>query len=495
LIAASLACLYTIILIGMSIMGFQSLVLSLLYLVHRRNVPRKPPPPEIWPHVTVQLPTFNERFVVERLIDGICSLDYPRNALTIQVLDDSTDGTTELARKRVALHRARGVDITLLHRENRLGYKAGALAAGLQTAPGDLIAIFDADFIPPADFLRQTIPYFTSNPDLGMLQTRWEHLNPDENLLTLGQALSIDTRFVVIQTARNRSGLLLNFNGSGGIWRRACIEDAGGWDRSNLTEDLDLSYRAQMRGWQMLYLPGLTVPGEIPPSMSVYKLQQHRWSQGGIQTLLKLIRSLWQAPLTLAQRVAGVVHLASYLWHPLMLAYILISLPILLLPGFRLPSMIWLLPAGLGAPLLLLLSQWGMHPHWKRRLAYFPVLIFLGVGLCLNNTLAVLKGFSHHHTPFHRTPKFNRKSPSSLPFAQDYTLPVNRTVWGEFALGGYALGAFILALGRLPMMAPTLGLIALSFGFVSGMGLLERRNARIHPRTGGGSHGVVDHED
>ncbi len=259
--------------------------------------------------------------------------------------------------------------------------REGALANGLRCAAGDFIAVIDADFIPPPDLLRRLIPCLIADPGLGMAQARWTHLNAGENLITRGQALSLDGHFAVIQPARSRAGLLFNFNGSGGVWRRDCIEDAGGWSGRSLTEDLDLSYRAQLKGWRMAYLSEVVVPGQIPGGIAAYKQQQYRWARGGIQALMELAPEIWRAPLSLAQRIGGLLHLASYLAHPLMLIYLLLSLPIVLTAGVQLPALQWMLPAGFGPPLLILLSQWGSYPDWKRRMLYFPVQICLSVGV------------------------------------------------------------------------------------------------------------------
>jgi cellulose synthase/poly-beta-1,6-N-acetylglucosamine synthase-like glycosyltransferase len=312
--------------------ALNSWILTFLFLRHRQD---SEPRPELqhFPRVTVQLPIFNESLVVERLIDSVVQLAWPRDRLQIQVLDDSTDETTAIAQARVDALRAQGVDIELVHRTDRAGFKAGALKEGLKSATGEFIAIFDADFVPDPDWLRKTIPHFSSRPRLGMIQTRWAHLNRDYSLLTHAQAIALDGHFVVEQAARHRSGLLMNFNGTAGVWRKSCIADAGGWHGDTISEDLDLSYRAQLRGWECLYLPDVAAPAEIPPQLAAFKRQQFRWAKGSIQCLKKLVRPVTVARLPFIVRWQALVHLSTYLIHPLMLTLLLVSLPLMLVAG------------------------------------------------------------------------------------------------------------------------------------------------------------------
>jgi len=275
----------------LSLYGLNSLMLTGIYLLRRRDISPEPLSPAEWPRVTVQLPIYNELHTAERLLTAVAGLDYPRDRLEIQALDDSTDATRELVTKVVERLRQQGVDIVHITRHDRAGFKAGALTMGLVQAKGELVAIFDADFLPPADFLKRLVPYF-SDTAVGFIQTRWGHVNRDYSTLTQTEALGMDGHFVVEQTARNRAGLFINFNGTAGIWRRDCIDDAGGWTGDTLTEDLDLSYRAQLRGWRSTYLPGMVVPSELPPQIAAFKRQQARWAQGSIQTALKLIPPL-----------------------------------------------------------------------------------------------------------------------------------------------------------------------------------------------------------
>ncbi len=418
--------------------------------------------------MTVQLPIFNERFVVERLINAACALDYPAEALFIQVLDDSTDVTTELARKRVDFHRAAGRNIRLLHRQERPGYKAGALACGFNEANTELIAIIDADFVPPANFLRRLVPHLAADTSLGMVQAAWRHINADTNWVTRGQAILLDTHFLVIQPARSMSGLLLNFNGSGGIWRRACIADAGGWHTDTLAEDLDLSYRAQVCGWSMLYLADEPIPGEVPPQIAALKRQQYRWARGGIQVLRKLGRRIWLAPLSLPKRVMGTLHLSSYMTGPLFMLFLLVCMPFAILYIGRLPLLPWLLPVGLGPPFLLLISQWAGYPDWKSRAVYLPITIFLGIGLALNNTRAVLAGVATRAPgAFIRTPKFGLRDAEDSWQGKANKLPVDWTLWAEAAMTLYTVILLVLAVQRMPAFVPVLSLCAISFGYVT----------------------------
>ena len=451
-----------------------TLVLLALWWRHRRDDFSAPRPAEDdWPTVTVQLPVFNEREVIGRLIDAVAAFDYPRAKLRVQVLDDSTDDTRLVVAQRVERFSRAGLDITHLRRTDRRGYKAGALAAALEQTDSDLIAILDADFVPPPDFLRRVVPHFLADPRLGMVQTRWGHLNAEENLLTRGQALSLDGHFVIEQTARSRGGLLLSFNGAGGVWRAVAIRDAGGWSDATLTEDLDLSYRAQLKGWRFRYLPDVVVPAEVPPQIAAYKRQQARWAKGNTQVLLRLLPEVWRCPhFTLAQKCMGTLHLCQYLVHPLMLALLLLTLPMLITSAIKGLSLAPLGLAGLGPPLLYVLSQRTLYPDgwtWARRMLAFPALMALGTGLALTNTLAVLSALLGQPNVFQRTPKFRGQSWQQ----SGYALHFSWTTFGEAALAVYALWCGMLMLRFLPSLAPFLFLYAYAFGTVALWGLAE----------------------
>ena len=403
--------LYYSILGTLAIYGSHRLILVWRFWRTRNQTPPLPPPPEIWPAVTVQLPIFNERYVAERLIDAVCRLEYPRDRLEIQVLDDSTDDTREIVAAVVDGWRQRGIDIRHIHRIDRSGFKAGALAAGLEIAKGELVAVFDADFVPQANFLHQTVPYF-ADPELGMAQARWGHINRSYSLLTRIQAVLLDGHFVVEHTARNRSGCFFNFNGTAGIWRRRAIEDAGGWAHDTLTEDLDLSYRSQLAGWRFLYLPDLVVPAELPAEINAYKSQQHRWAKGSIQTGRKLLTKILRAPIPLRAKLEAFFHLTNNLAYPLMIA-----LSVLIFPAMALRSddALWsllaidlplFLAATVSVILFYLASQSVLGIPWWRALFQMPALMGLGIGLAVNNSRAVLSGLLHDGGVFHRTPKY-----------------------------------------------------------------------------------------
>jgi cellulose synthase/poly-beta-1,6-N-acetylglucosamine synthase-like glycosyltransferase len=488
-----LSILFLITALLVALYGANALMLSALYLRDRRRREEQvashvigqarhfkvrsalPADPPAWPVVTVQLPLFNELYVVKRLIDAVASLDYPHQLLQIQVLDDSTDETTRLARASVAHYRKLGLDIELTHRRERCGFKAGALAAGLETARGEYIVIFDADFLPPSDFLRRTIPHLVAEPRLGFLQTRWGYLNADYSALTRAQTIALDGHFVVEHLGRNRSGLLMNFNGTAGVWRRDAIESAGGWHSDTLTEDVDLSFRAQLAGWHALYLPEVEAPAELPPQIAAFKRQQARWATGAAQCLVKLARPLWRgtleapAPRTLrgerehdspsghAQaepqprlswpaRLEGLLHLGVWIAHPMSLVLLFLTLPLLLgqIPLTLNLTVFWLV--ALGPTFSYALSQEYLYPDWKRRMLYMPVLALVGTGLALSNTLAIAKGLRRRDTPFRRTPKFRIERQGDRWIGSRYALPFDWVTIGELALALYALATIGVAL-------------------------------------------------
>ena len=429
--------IYVIAALLLAIYGANSLLLTMVYWRVRQRQPAEPPLSRA-PRVTVQLPIYNEVHVVERLIDAVAQLDYPAHRLQIQVLDDSSDETTAIAQARVDAHRARGVDIVLVRRQGREGYKAGALAHGLRRATGELMAIFDADFVPEPDFLRRTVPYFLADPGLGFLQTRWGHLNADYSPLTRVQALALDGHFAVEQTARQRAGWFMNFNGTAGLWRRACIEESGGWSGDTLCEDLDLSYRAQVAGWRAAYLPQVVAPAEVPPQLAAFKRQQFRWAKGSIQCLRKLAGDVWRTERSLAARLEGLVHLSGYLAHPLMVLMLLATLP-LLLSGARLNwPLAYLSLASLGPPLLYAVGQKALYPDWWQRYGRMPLLVLLGSGIALNNSVAVLQGLLGSESHFRRTPKFRLEGKNGQWQGQRYALTLDWMILGELLLALYA---------------------------------------------------------
>ncbi len=415
----------------------QALLLYRYWRTH--HIKAKTPSIDSFPAVTVQLPLYNEQYVATRLIDAVAKLDYPKDKLLIQVLDDSTDNTAQIVERYLAKLEKQGFHVQHIRRPQRTGYKAGALAYGMASIQHDYIAIFDADFIPPTDFLKQTIPHLVHNSQIGVVQTRWGHLNSDDNWLTRSQTLSIDAHFIVEQTARNRSGWLIPFNGTGGVWRRECIESAGGWSDDTLTEDLDLSYRAQIKGWQSLFLPDIEVPGEIPPQLAAYKQQQSRWAMGNTQCLMKLAEPILVAKLSLSQKIMAIQHLCQYLPHPLMLMLLLLTPPLLLTHSLADMPLAPLGIVGLAPPLMYIVSQMRLHDNWFSRLKAFPALLLIGTGISLSNTLAVIGAIIGTKVEFRRTPKFVDD------WAENhYALQGDLTIWLELVLTGYALwGAWL----------------------------------------------------
>ena len=409
------------------------------------------------PRVTTQLPLFNEPHVAERLLRAVAALDYPRDRHEIQVLDDSTDETREIVDAVAAELRAAGHDVRVLRREQRLGYKAGALRHGMGAASGEFFAIFDADFVPAPDFLRRTVPIFALRPGIGFLQTRWTHLNARDSLLCEAQATGIDAHFLVEQTARAAGGLFMNFNGTAGVWRRRAIEDAGGWQDDTLTEDLDLSYRAQLAGWAPHYLPEITVPGELPASVGAYRQQQFRWAKGSIQTACKLLPAVLAAPVHPLKKLFACFHLTHFFVHFLLLLNCLLALPILLWCRTAPPEpwfTIFCIAGGftLGAPLGIYLVAWLTLPRAERsRLRSVPAIMLLGGGLALSNGRAVLEALIRVHSPFWRTPKSGGLA-AHTPATQSW-MPLLELALGVYALialllffarGGWFLGPFLL---------------------------------------------------
>lgn len=424
-----------------------------------------------WPVVAVQLPIYNEVFVVERLLDSVAALDYPRDRLIVQVLDDSNDETSDVIARKVAELQAGGLEIHHVQRPVRKGYKAGALSYGLTLLKqAEFVAVLDADFVPPPEFLRRTVAPLVEDSNLGMVQTRWGHLNSTDNVLTMGQMLALDGHFVVEQTARNRAGWLMNFNGTCGVWRIRTIEEAGGWQDSTLAEDLDLSYRAQLQGWRFLYLSDVIVPGELPPHIAAYKQQQARWAKGGTQCMTQLMRPVWTNPqLTLMQRFMGTMHLCQYMVHPVIITMLLLTPVLLVTHTLETLPLGTLGMAGFGPPLIFVVSQQALHKKtWRRNLRALPTLLILGTGMAWNNTRAVMSGLMGRQEEFKRTPKFASNARGSK-----YSLKLNFNIFLEFGLAAYAMGSFILASRISPSLAPYLLIYAIAFAMVGFWGLRD----------------------
>ncbi len=402
---------YLTVLIGLSAYGIHRYVIIYLFLKNRKRAVTPFSQFEQLPKVTMQLPIFNEVYVVERLLKSVSEIDYPRELLHIQVLDDSTDETRELTASCVENLQCRGFNVELIHRVDRTGFKAGALETGLVSAESDFVCILDADFVPQPDLLRKTIHFFT-DPKVGMIQTRWGHLNRGYSLLTRVQAMFLDGHLLLEQTARSRSGRFFNFNGTAGLWRRSCIEEAGGWQHDTLTEDLDLSYRAQLAGWKFIFLSDVITPAELPVDMNGFKSQQHRWTKGSVQTCKKLLPTIWRSPLPLLIKIEATAHLTSNF------AYLLLAcLCVLLHPSIGGPQAGWLrmllvdvpifLTASVSVAVFYICAQRELHPGtWMKEILLLPCLLALGVGLSLNNARAVLEAVFNHKSDFARTPKY-----------------------------------------------------------------------------------------
>jgi cellulose synthase/poly-beta-1,6-N-acetylglucosamine synthase-like glycosyltransferase len=403
---------YFFVMVILAMYGIHRYALVYNYFKNRRNVPGPPPEITVWPKVTVQLPIYNERYVIERLIETVALFDYPRELLDIQVLDDSTDQTQSVARDCVERHRDLGVPISYIHRDNREGFKAGALQEGLKTATGEFVAIFDADFIPPADFLRRTIPYFIE-PQLAMVQTRWSYVNRGYSTLTEVEAIMLDGHFAIEHSSRFRSGLFFNFNGTAGIWRRTSIEDSGGWQHDTLTEDTDLSYRAQIRGWKFLYLPEIECPSELPVEMNAFKSQQARWAKGLMQTAKKILPRVIRADVPFATKAEAFFHLTANISYPLMVFLSIILLPAMIVRFYQ----GWFQVLVIDLPLFLastcsissfyLSAERAFYPKtWKRTFWYLPFVMAVGIGLSVRNAVAVLEAIVGKKSEFVRTPKY-----------------------------------------------------------------------------------------
>ncbi len=462
---------YAAAIVGLALYGLHILTLILLYIRHRRDFLHIPTyATEKLPLVTVQIPLRNERYVVRRILAAVAAMHWPRDRLEIQVLDDSDDETTALAQEEVRRLQAQGFCATILHREQPTGHKAGAMAVGMTQARGEYIAIFDADFRPTPDFLRCTVPHLMANPRLGMVQARWGHLNADYSPITRAQAIALDAHFVVEQIARNRSGLLINFNGTAGVWRRRAIEEAGGWQSDTVAEDLDLSYRAQLAGWEALYLPGVVAPAEIPPLVAAFKQQQYRWAKGAAQVLRKLWWAILSSRhLTWAQKVMALLHLSGYFAQPLLLVLLLLALPMTLRPC-PLPPIVASLGFLSAVPsLLYLVGQMDLHRDWLRRLLAYPVLMLLGLGIAWSTTLALWDGLLHWGGAFVRTPKFRLQGREGDWRRAVYRLRPDRATPGEALIGIYTL-AILWAIyrtghtGFLPLALLYAGGIALVLG-------------------------------
>lgn len=476
--AIALLIVYGLLLSFILLFSVVQLQLTWAYL-HKEKHVRMMPPPVFGkrPLVTVQLPLYNERHVVERLIDQVAKMDWPHDRFEVQVLDDSTDETTRLAAERVAHWQAQGIDITLIRRPDRTGFKAGALAYGTERAKGELIAIFDADFLPPTDMLQAVVPWF-NDPGIGMVQTCWGHINRDSNLLTRLQAFGLDAHFSVEQVGRNTMGRFINFNGTAGVWRKACITDAGGWRPDTLTEDLDLSYRAQLKGWQFHYLENVVSPAELPAAMNALKTQQYRWNKGAAECVVKNLPSVLRDPaLSFSTKVHALFHLMNSTVFVCILGTALLSVPVLLVkqdhPELRMLFNIAIVFTF--ALLVLVVFYWIAHrkdmPEWRGTLRFlwtFPLFLSVSMGLSLHNAIAVLEGYAGRRTPFLRTPKLGGDKGDKAIRRDGYWRSVISPITVlEGAIAAYAVWGIVIGfrtgdLGLLPYHI----MLALGFGLV-----------------------------
>jgi cellulose synthase/poly-beta-1,6-N-acetylglucosamine synthase-like glycosyltransferase len=391
------------------IYGSHGFVMMFYHHKYRKNIP-KPKDSFEEAIVTIQLPMYNELYVAERLIDSICEMDYPKEKMEIQVLDDSTDETVDLVARVVKEKQALGFDIQHIRRTDRSGFKAGALKEGLKTAKGKYVAIFDADFIPKRNFLNNTLKYFSSDK-IGLVQTRWEHLNEDFSMLTKIQALALNGHFVIEQSVRNKAGFFIQFNGTGGVWKKECIEDAGNWHADTLTEDLDLSYRAQLKGWKFVYLRDFTTPAELPAEMNALKAQQFRWTKGAIETGKKLLPMVWKSKVSMRIKLQATFNLTNNLVFPFTLLAGILNVPLVFIknagPYWNFFNfMAVFVVAFISTFLFYLFAQKDVYTDWRKKIALFPIFMAGSMGFALNNTRAVIEGLMSRKSEFVRTPKF-----------------------------------------------------------------------------------------
>ncbi|MFQ5920450.1 MAG: cellulose synthase family protein [Nitrososphaerales archaeon] len=477
----------------MSLYSFNFYYLVYLSIKNRRWVR---PVPNGFPLVTVQLPIFNEKYVAAKLIKSVCAMDYPKERLQVQVLDDSTDDPKEMCRELVEYYRSRGYDIVHITRKNRTGYKAGALREGLRTVKGEFVAIFDADFAPPVWFLKKAMTYFSSEK-IGFVQCRWGHLNEDYSPLTQALALSLDFHFLIEQKAKSLSHLFMNFNGTAGIWRKRCIEDAGGWHANTLVEDLDLSYRAQMKGWRSLFLDKIVVDGELPVQINAAKRQQYRWAKGSIQCALKLIGDItMNRKLPADTKIQAFVQLTRHVVHPLMLLQFML-LPLLLAIDYKLyPISIYPVSAlvayilfGPAFYIYVIKRLW--RQSWLNKAKAYLYLIFFATGISVNNTVAVFDALNGGKPEFLRTPKFGITSKGEGWKGKAYALPFTKTTLLEIFFGAWGiLGIFIAIFSGNPVYVPILALQTVGFIYIASLSI-----AHSTFKNGGSPNTKAKHEE
>ncbi len=459
--------------------------MAFLYYRHKFKLPTPKGALESLPKVTIQLPIFNEMYVVERLVDSVCRIDYPRELLEIQVLDDSTDETCAIARACVERQRQKGHDIVYIHRTNRQGFKAGALENGLKLAKGQFVAVFDADFVPSPDFLMRTVPFF-SDEKVGMVQVRWGHLNREFSLLTQAQSIFLDGHFIIEHTARNRSGCFFNFNGTAGIWRRDTISDAGGWQHDTLTEDLDLSYRAQLKGWQFVFLPEVISPAEVPVDMNAFKSQQHRWAKGSIQTAKKLLPTILKSDLPLAVKREAFFHLTNNMAY-LLMVLLSVLMPISMVVRFQhglygtlFLDLPFFLTATASVCFFYVAAQRERGAKGWERVKYLPFLMSLGIGLAISNAKAVAEALLNQQSGFARTPKTGAEGKKTVAVKKAYRGSKSLLPLVELLFAAYFTGALWFAIdARIYTSVPFIVLFLAGFLYVGSSSLLQGLSGRM----------------
>ncbi|MBI5050313.1 MAG: glycosyltransferase [Nitrospirae bacterium] len=477
--------IYFFVLMSVFIYAAHRYYMVYLYYRYQKDKPLPKGKLSSLPRVTVQLPLYNEMYVVRRLIAASCSIDYPKELLDIQVLDDSIDETSKIARECVEEFKRRGYDISYIRRDSRAGFKAGALAEGLKIAKGEYVAVFDADFVPQRDILQKTIHYF-SDKSVGMVQTRWSFLNSKYSMLTMIQAIMLDGHFVIEHTARNWSGRFFNFNGTAGIWRKEAIDTAGGWQHDTLTEDLDLSYRSQLKGWRFVFLKDEVSPSEIPVEINSFKTQQHRWAKGSIQTAKKLLPEIMKSNLPLKVKIEAFFHLTNNVSYLLMLLLSILMYPSMVarinIGWFKMivTDVPFLLVATIGISFFYTCSQREAYKDWKSRLIYLPMLMSFGIGLSVNNSKAVLEALFNRKTEFTRTPKFRIEGKNDKWADKKYRGEKNFLPIIELLLGIYfTFNIYFAYINKIYVSIPFLMIFQIGFFYVAFLSLFQVIFGRI----------------
>jgi cellulose synthase/poly-beta-1,6-N-acetylglucosamine synthase-like glycosyltransferase len=477
---------YFAVMIVLAIYGVHRYTMCYQYYKYRKNY--NPNPPKHFdelPRVTIQLPMYNEQFVIDRLIESVCAMEYPKDRLEIQVLDDSTDETQQVAVDIVERYAALGHPIVYIHRTNRHGYKAGALDEGLNVAKGEFVAIFDADFTPGKDWIMKVIHHF-AEPEVGMVQTRWTHINRDYSMLTQIEAILLDAHFIIEQGSRSRAGEFFNFNGTAGMWRRQAIVDGGGWQHDTLTEDTDLSYRSQLAGWRFKYLPEVECPSELPIEMTAFKTQQARWAKGLIQTSIKLMPRIFQSNIPRTKKIESVYHLTANLSYPLMVIMTVMLMPAMIIRSYQgwFQMLLFDVPlftaSTLSIAVFYLASQQILYPgKWKRTLFYMPFLMALGIGLTVTNSKAVMEAIFGVKSAFVRTPKFRVTKKGEKSQANKYRKRLVLAPWIEMVIGAYFFLAILYTFTNNNFFtAPFLILFVVGYWYTGLMSLLQGRFER-----------------